>query len=68
VNAQTDLIALIRELIRCPSITPAHEAAFDLASAPTHKADKRVPVCDIRTLTDIYTDVLDGCFVDRRIR
>jgi succinyl-diaminopimelate desuccinylase len=37
---------------------------FGLAGATMHKVDERVPVADIRTLADIYVEVLAGYFAD----
>jgi len=38
---------------------------FGLAGATMHKVDERVPVADIRALSDVYTEVLAGYFADR---
>ncbi len=43
-------------------------AEFGLAGATMHKVDERVPVADIRALTDIYMAVLAGYFADRAAR
>ncbi len=67
MSAEIDPIALARELIRCLSVAPADEEASGLAGATMHKADERVPVSDVRMLTDIHTAVLHGYFADRRI-
>lgn len=67
MSAEIDSIALARELIRCPSVTPADAEALGPAGATMHKADERVPVSDIRMLTDIHTAALHGYFADRRI-
>ncbi|MGH6930112.1 MAG: succinyl-diaminopimelate desuccinylase, partial [Dongiaceae bacterium] len=37
-------------------------AEFGLAGATMHKVDERVPVAELRALTDIYAAVLDGYF------
>ena len=40
-------------------------AEFGLAGATMHKVNERVPVTDIRALTDIYAAILDGYFSGR---
>jgi len=37
---------------------------FGLAGATMHKVDERVPVADIRALSDVYAEVLAGYFAD----
>ena len=40
-------------------------AEFGLVGQTMHKVDERIPVADIRALTDIYTAILDGYFAAR---
>ena len=37
-------------------------AEFGLVGQTMHKVDEQISVSDIRTLTNIYTDILDGYF------
>ena len=40
-------------------------AEFGLVGQTMHKVDERIPVADIRALTDIYAAILDGYFAAR---